>query len=182
MEHQVAGLHGALRLPLGGEIGKADGTVLLNGTLNEFDFGRQAGLVPGGEVDEHVGAAGHQAACPGGQFFHQLGVAPGAADAVQAPEACQDGLHLRGGEHSPVHPVSLHDGNAATCTLGGGDGDARPAQGLNVPLDGPPGHFELLRQLRGGDLLPLKQNGQDSDEPLHLMETTAFHISVCIIA
>ena len=131
-------------------------------------------FIPRGEVDEHVGAAGHQAACPGGQFFHQLGVAPGAADAVQAPEACQDGLHLRGGEHSPVHPVSLHDGNAATCTLGGGDGDARPAQGLNVPLDGPPGHFELLRQLRGGDLLPLKQNGQDSDEPLHLMETTAF--------
>ena len=48
---------------------------------------------------------------------------------------------------------------AAACALGGGDGDARPAQGLDVPLDGPAGHFELFRQLRGGDILPLEQDG-----------------------
>ena len=92
----------------------------------------------------------------------------GSANAVQAPEPRQDGLYLWGGEHHPIHPVALHDGNAAPRALGGGDGNARPAQGLDVPLDGPPGHLELLRQLGGGDLLPLKQNGQDADEPLHL--------------
>ena len=126
MEHQVEGLHSAHRFPFGGEVGETDGAVLLDGTLDQFNFGRQAGFIPRGKVDEHVRTAGHQPARPGGQFFHQLGVTPGAADAVQAPEACQDGLHLRGGEHGPVHPVALHDGNAAPSTLGGGDGDARP--------------------------------------------------------
>ena len=168
MEHQVEGLHSAHRFPFGGEVGETDGAVLLDGPLDELDFWRQAGLVPGGEVDEHMSAAGYQSACPGGQLFHQLCVAPGAADAVQTPETCQNGLHLRGGEHRPIHPVSLHDGNAAACTLDGGNGDARPAQGLNVPLDGPSGHLELFCQLRGGDLLPLEQNGQDADKPLHL--------------
>ena len=168
VEHQVVGLHGAHRFPLGGEVGKADGAVLLDGTLDQLDFGRQAGLVPGGEVNEHVSAARHQSARPGGQLFHQKGVAPGAADAVQASEARQNGLHLGGGEHRPVHPVALHNGDAAACALGGGDGDARPAQGLDVPLDGPAGHLKLLRQLRGGDPLTLEQDGQYADEPLHL--------------
>ena len=53
-----------------------------------------------------------------------------------------------------------------TRALGGGDGDARPAQRLDVPMDGPAGHLELLCQLRGGALLPLEQDGQGVDEPL----------------
>ena len=168
VEHQIAGLHRAHRFPFGGEVGKADGAVLLDGALDQLDLGRQAGLVPGGEVNEHVCPARHQSARPGGQLLHQLGVAPGTADAVQAPKPRQNGLHLRGGEHRPVHPVALHDGDAAARTLGGGDGDARPAQGFDVPLDGSPGHLELLRQLRGGDPLPLEQDGQYANEPLHL--------------
>ena len=66
--------------------------MLLHGLLDALNFGRQAGFVPGRKVDEHMGAAWHQSACSGGQLFHQLGIAPGAADAVQAPEAGQDGL------------------------------------------------------------------------------------------
>lgn len=163
----MAGLHRAHRLPFGGEVGKADGAVLLDGVLDQLDLGRQAGLVPVGEVDEHVGPAGHQPARPGGQLFHQLGVAPGAADAVQASESCQDGLHLGIGEHRSVHPVALHNGDAAARTLSGGDGDASPAQGFDVPLDGPAGHLKLLRQFRGGDPLPLEQDGQDTNKPLH---------------
>ena len=86
VEHQIAGLHRAHRLPLGGEVGKVDGAVLLDSALDALDLGRQTGLVPGGEVDEHVGPTGYQSARPGGQLLHQLGVAPGAADAVQAPK------------------------------------------------------------------------------------------------
>ena len=159
MEHQIVRLHRPHRLLFGREVPKADGVVLLYGTLNELNFGRQSGLVPRGEVDEHMGAAGHQPACSGGQLVHQLGVAPGAADTVQAPQPRQDGLHLRGGEHRPVHPVALHDGDAAPCALGGGDGDTRPAQGLDIPLDRPARYLELLRQLRCGNLIPLEQNG-----------------------
>ena len=142
--------------------------MLLDGPLDQLDLWRQAGFVPGGQVNEHVGAAAYQPARSGGQLLHQLGIAPGAADAVQTLQSRQDGLHLRSGEHRPVHPVALHDGDAAARALGGGDGDARPAQGLDVPLDGPVGHLELLRQFRRGDPLPLEQNGQDADEPIHL--------------
>ena len=168
MKNQAVWFDCAHRFLLRGEVGKADGAVLLDSPLDELNFRRQAGPVPGGEVNEHVGAAGHQPARPGGQLFHQLRIAPGSADTVQAPQSRQDGLHLRIGEHRAVHPIALHDGDAAARALGGGDGDSRPAQGLDVPLDGPAGHLELLRQLRGSDLLPLEQDGQDADEPLHL--------------
>ena len=115
-----------------------------------------------------MGTAGDQSACPGGQLFHQLGIAPGAADAVQTPQSRQNGLHFRGSEYRTVYPVALHDGDTAACALNGGNGDACSAQGVNIPLDGPAGHLELLRQLRGGDLLPLEQDGQDANEPIHL--------------
>lgn len=60
--------------------------------------------------------AGHQSACPGGQLFHQPGVAPGAAGAVQAPQSRQDGLQLRSGGPLPLEqdgqnadePLYLH--------------------------------------------------------------------------
>ena len=122
--------------------------------------------IPGGQVDEQVGDAGHQRARPGTQLFHQLGVAAGAADAVQTAQPRQNGLHLRRGEEGAVHPVALQNGDAAARPLRGGDGDARPAEGLNVPLDGAAGHLEPRRQFRRGDLFPLEQDGQDADEPV----------------
>ena len=90
MEHQVVGLYGAHRLSLWGKVGKTDGVVLDNSALNELDFRRQAGFVSGGEVDEHVSAPRHQSARSSGQLLHQLGVAAGTADAVQAPETRQE--------------------------------------------------------------------------------------------
>lgn len=46
-------------------------------------------------------------------------------------------------------------------------GNARPAQGFDVPLDGAAVHFELLRQFRRGDLFPLKKDRQNADQPIH---------------
>ena len=45
-----------------------------------------------------------------------------------------------------------------------------PAQGLDVPLNRPAGYLKLLRQFRGRDRLPLEQDGQDSNEPLHCFQ------------
>ena len=114
-----------------------------------------------------MGAAGYQGAVSGGQLFHELGIAPGAADAVQTAQPCQNGLHFRGGKHRAVYPVSLHDGDPATSTLRGGDGDTCPTKSFDVSLDGAAGHLELLRQFRRGDLFPLKKDGQNADQPIH---------------
>ena len=76
---------------------------------------------------------------PGGQLLHELGISAGAADAVQAPQARQDVLHLRPGENGAVHPVALQNGDPASRPLDGDQGNPRPAQGLHVPLDGPAG-------------------------------------------
>ena len=136
--------------------------------MNGFDFRGQAGLVPGGEVDQDVGIP---AAAPSRELFHQLGIAPGAADAVQARQPGQNGLHLGGGEDRPVHPVSLQNRDAAAGALGGGNGNPGLAEGFDVPLDGAAGYFKLLRQFRRGDL--------NADEPFHfhgLRRLSAFSV------
>ncbi len=93
------------------------------------------------------------------QLFHQLRIASSAADAVQTAQPRQNGLHLRSGKHCAVHAVVLHDGNAAARALGSSNGNIRPAQRFDIPLDGSAGHFKLRRQLRSGDLFLLEQNG-----------------------
>ncbi|EDS09366.1 hypothetical protein ANACOL_04140 [Anaerotruncus colihominis DSM 17241] len=42
------------------------------------------------------------------------------------------------------------------------------------------GYFKLLRQLRGGDLLPLKQDGQNTDEPVrfHVIPPPSLHLFI----
>ena len=56
-----------------------------------------------------------------------LGIAFGIADAVQALQPRQDGLHIGGAQSRPVHAVALHDGDTAPCALPGDNGDARLA-------------------------------------------------------
>ena len=168
MKDQIIGLYAAHRCALGRVVSEMYKTVLLHGILYGFDFRGKAAFVPRGQINEHVGAAGYQGAVSGGQLFHELSIAPGAADAVQTAQPRQNGLHLRGSKHRAVHPVSLHDGDPAACPLRGGDRDARPAEGFDVPLDGAAGHFELLCQFRCGDLFPLKKDRQNADQPIHL--------------
>ena len=107
------------------------------------------------------------AGAPGRELFHQLGIASCAADAVQALQPGQNGLHLGGGEDRPVHPVSLQNRDAPAGALGGGNGDPGLAEGFDVPLDGAAGYLKLLRQFRRGDLVPLEQDRQNADEPFH---------------
>ena len=174
MKEQAVWLRLPLALPFGGKVGEADGPPRLDGGADGLNLGGQAGLVPGGQVDEHVGPAGYQPPRPRRQLLHELGIAPGAADAVQAAQTRQDGLHLRAGEQGAVHPIALQDGNAAAGALGGDQGDARPAQGVDVPLDGPPRDLEPFRQLRRSDLLPLEQEGENADEPVQFHVLTSF--------
>ena len=150
--------------------------MLPDGRMNGLDFGGQAGLVPGGEVDQDVRIP---AGAPGRELFHQLGIASCAADAVQALQPGQNGLHLGGGEDRPVHPVSLQNRDAPASALGSGNGDPGLAEGFNVPLDGAAGYLKLLRQFRRGDLVPLEQDGQNADETFHfhgLRRLSAFFV------
>ena len=151
--------------------------MVLQRGLDDLDLGRQGGLGPGGQVNEQVRTTGDQGARPGGELLHQLGIPPGAADAVQAPQPCQDGLHLRSGEEGTVHPIPLQDGDAAPGPLGGDQRDARLAQGLHIPPDGAGGDLKQFRQGRGRHLLLLEQNGQDADEPFQFHGGASFAAS-----
>lgn len=62
-----------------------------------------------------------------------------------------------------LHGVALHNGNAAVFPPLGPQGDARPAQPLHVPVDGPLVHLQPRRQLGGGGLLLPQQDGQNAD-------------------
>ena len=127
-------------------------------------------------------SARHQSARPSGQFFHQLGIAAGAAYAVQTAQPGEDCLHFRRGQYGAVHAVAIQNGDAAAHALRGGDGDARPAQGFDVPLDCPAGHLEVFCKLRRGDPVLLEQQGQNTNQPIHFHCITAFAAFVCIIS
>ena len=158
MKDQIIGLYAAHRGALGRVVSEMYKVVPLHGILYGLDFRGKAAFVPRGQINEHVGTAGDQGTVSGGQLFHELGIAPGAADAVQTAQPRQNGLHLRGGEHRSVYPVSLHDGDPAASALRSGDGDTCPTESFDVPLDGAAGHLELLRQFRCGDLFPLEKD------------------------
>jgi hypothetical protein len=144
-----------------------------------YDLGRQAGLVPGGEVDSIWAPPITSPPVPAEQLLHQLRVAPGAADAVQAPEPRQMACISGSVEHSAVSPVApmMEMPPPAPWAVAMG----MPAGTMTrCPLDGPPGHLELFRQLRGSDLLPLEQDGQDADEPVHFHAGLSFPLYPCI--
>ena len=164
MENQLKGFRLPHRLPFGGEISEPDHPPLLNGGADGLKFRGQAGFVPGGKINPEMAAPGHQAARTRREFFHQPGIPPGAADAVQAAEPRQDGLHLPRGQDRPVHPVTLQNRDAPAGAPGGAEGNPRQTQGLDVPLDGPAGHLEPLGQLRRCDPLLLEQKGKNPDQ------------------
>ena len=121
--------------------------------------------VPGGQVDEHAVVPG--APRPLGQLLHQLPVVPRTRHAVQAPQARQDGPPVLVRQHRPVQLVALHDGYAAPGAPGGPQGDARPAQPVHIPVDGPGAHLKPLRQTPGGHLPLPEQYGHNTDQPVN---------------
>ena len=61
---------------------------------------------------------------------------------------------------------------ALKCPLGCGQWDARPTDGLNVPVDGSPGHFITRRQLGHSDFILLEQDRNDPNQAVDFHDGT----------
>ena len=63
------------------------------------------------------------------------------------PEGGEELALLLLGEGGPLQHVALHEVNAAALALGGADGDAGGRETVHIPVDGPDGDLQLLREL-----------------------------------
>ena len=127
-------------------------------TVQQFDLRGKGIFLPGGQIDQYMRVSGKQVGCAYGEFFHQLEIAVGPADAVQAPQSGQDGLHIRGAEQRAVDLVPFHDGYAAVFPRFCHQWDPGHAEGFDIPIYRTAGYLEFLRQIRRRHFLLLQQD------------------------
>ena len=78
----------------------------------------------------------------GGELPQGVPLLPG-----QGPEGGEELALLLLGEGGPLQHVALHQVNAPALALGGADGHPRGGEAVHIPVDGPDGDLQPLRQL-----------------------------------
>ena len=90
-------------------------------------------------------------------LLHELPVIAVAAHTVQTSQAGQDHLHVLGCQKRPVHPVSVHDTDAAARSLRCAYGNPCLAQIFNIAVYRSLRDLKPLRQRRGRGFFFLQQ-------------------------